>query len=137
MVVGGMVLSLSKGGPGQSPPHFEVAVIRPTPAGTSGGTSFSVFEGGRLRITNEPVKLLIRVAFQIENAQIAGGPTWLDTDRYDIEAKTGHPEKMKPGQMSSLMQSLPAERFNLRFHRETRELSFCKKISVAIKPFLG
>jgi uncharacterized protein (TIGR03435 family) len=51
-------------------------------------------EGGRLRIVNEPVKLLIRTAFQIQNAQIAGGPAWLATDRYDIEAKTGRPENL-------------------------------------------
>ncbi len=118
-----MVLLLLKGVSGQSPQRFEVAVVRPSLAGPSAGTSFNVFEGGRLRITNEPAKLLIRVAFQIQNAQIAGGPGWLDTDRFDIEAKTGRPEKIKPDQMSTLMQSLLAERFNLRFHRETRGLT--------------
>jgi len=123
IVIGGIVLLLSAGVRGQSQQRFEVAVIRPTVADTSAGTSFNVFEGGRLRITNEPVKLLIRVAFQIQDAQIAGGPSWLDTDRYDIEAKTGRPEKPTPDQMSPLMQSLLAERFNLKFHPETRELS--------------
>jgi uncharacterized protein (TIGR03435 family) len=123
VIGGGIVLLLSNGARGQSQHRFEVAVIRPTLADTSAGTSFNVFEGGRLRITNEPVKLLIRVAFQIQNAQIAGGPSWLDSDRYDIEAKTGLPEKPAPDQMSPLMQSLLAERFNLKFHRETRELS--------------
>ena len=82
-----------------------------------------MFEGGLLRITNEPVKLLIRVAFQVQNAQITGGPSWLDTDRYDIEAKTGRPEKPKPDQLAPLMQSLLAERFNLEFHQERRQLN--------------
>jgi uncharacterized protein (TIGR03435 family) len=102
---------------------FEVASIRPTPAGTNGGTSFDLYEGGRLRIINEPVKLLIRVAFQIQNAQIIGGPSWLDTDRYDIEAKTGRAEKIKPGELNPLMRSLLTERFHLKFHRDTRELT--------------
>lgn len=121
--IGGMALLLAGGVGGQSPEQFEVAVIRPTAADPSAGTSFNVFEGGRLRITNEPVKLLIRAAFQMQDAQIAGGPTWLDTDRYDIEAKTGRPGKIEPGQMSPLLQSLLADRFNLKFHKEMRELT--------------
>jgi uncharacterized protein (TIGR03435 family) len=108
---------------GQSPQQFEVAVIRPTTASATAGTSFNVFEGGRIRITNEPVKLLIRAAFQLQNAQIAGGPAWLDTERYDIEAKTGRPEKPDQGQLSPFLQSLLADRFGLKFHRETRELT--------------
>ena len=123
MLICGMVLLVSEGVHGQSPQQFEVAVIRPNLAGTSTGTSFNVFPGGRIRITNEPVKLLIRAAFQIQNAQVVGGPAWLDTDRYDIEAKTGRPEKITREQMRPLMQTLLAERFQLRFHRETKELT--------------
>jgi uncharacterized protein (TIGR03435 family) len=120
ILMSGLVLVVSKGIHGQ---EFEVAVIRPTSADMNTGTSFNVFEGGRLRITNEPVKLLIRVAFQLQNSQIVGGRSWLDTDRYDIEAKTGRPERITPGQLSPLMQNLLAERFHLRFHRETREMA--------------
>jgi hypothetical protein len=49
------------------------------------GTNFSLFEGGRLRITNEPVRLLIRLAFRLQDSQIVGSPAWIETDRYDIE----------------------------------------------------
>ena len=119
----GIVLLLPEGLHGQTPQQFEVAVIRPNVSGVSAGTSFSVFDGGRLVITNEPVKLLIRAAFQLQNAQIAGGPAWLDGDRYDIEAKTGRPERIEQGQMGPLLQSLLKDRFNLKFHRETRELT--------------
>jgi uncharacterized protein (TIGR03435 family) len=106
---------------GQPPERFEVAVIRPTQSVTATGTSFDLFPGGRIRITNEPVKLLIRVAFQMQNSQIAGGPKWLDNDRYDIDAKTGRPEKLKPDQVSPLMRDLLEDRFHLKAHRETRE----------------
>ncbi len=118
-----MALWLTAGVLTQGPQVFEVATIRPSPAGTSAGTSFNVFEGGRLRITNEPVKLLIRTAFQMQDAQVAGGPGWIETERWDIEAKTGHKEKPKPDELAPLMQSLLAERFNLKFHREKRELT--------------
>lgn len=121
MAIAGIALLLSNAAGGQSPTQFDVVSIRPSPA--SGGTSVELFEGGRIRIANEPVKLLLRMAFQLQNAQIAGAPAWLDTDRYDIEAKTGRPEKITRDQMGPLMQSLLAERFQLRFHRETRELT--------------
>jgi uncharacterized protein (TIGR03435 family) len=107
----------------QSPQQFEVAVIRPNLAGAAAGTNFNLFDGGRLKITNEPVKLLLRAAFELQDVQITGGPAWLDTDRYDIEAKTGRPEKIERGQLKPLLQSLLAERFNLKFHHETRELT--------------
>jgi uncharacterized protein (TIGR03435 family) len=103
--------------------QFEVAVIRPTPPTTTAGTSFNLFEGGRIKITNEPVKLLVRVAFQLPNAQIAGGPAWLDSDRYDIEAKTGLPEKPTPAQLGPMIRNLLEERFHLKYHRETRQLT--------------
>src|ERR1700739_4404776 len=74
--------------PGQAGPHFEVVSIRPSAAAANAGTNVELFEGGRIRIVNEPAKLLLRMAFQLQDAQIAGGPSWLDTDRYDIEAKT-------------------------------------------------
>jgi uncharacterized protein (TIGR03435 family) len=123
IVTPGLSLLLSLVISAQSPQKFEVAVIRPSVAPPGAGTSFNVFEGGRLRIVNEPVRLLIRVAFRLQNAQIAGGPGWLDTNRFDVEAKTGRPEKPTPDQLSPLMQDMLTERFHLKFHRETRELT--------------
>ncbi len=103
--------------------RFEVAVIRASAAAANAGTSVNLFEGGRIKITNEPVKLLVRMAFGVQNAEIAGGPGWIESDRYDIEAKTGRPEKITPEELRPLMQNLLVERFHLKFHRETRELS--------------
>jgi uncharacterized protein (TIGR03435 family) len=103
--------------------HFEVAMIRPTAAEPNAGTSFNVFDGGRIRIVNEPVKLLIRTAFQLQNSQIAGGPAWVESDRYDIEAKTGKPEKPTPGTLGPYLRDMLTERFHLKFHREMREMT--------------
>lgn len=123
MLLAFAALALASGASGQELDGFEVASIRPSSAAANEGTSFNVFDGGRVRIANEPVKLLIRVAFQLQNTQIVGGPAWLDTDRFDIEAKTGRPEKVSPAQMSPLMLNLLTERFHLKFHRETKELT--------------
>jgi uncharacterized protein (TIGR03435 family) len=122
IVLAAMLLLQPNRGYGQPSQYFEVAVIRPSQVATGAGTSFGLFEGGRLRITNEPVRLLIRLAFRLQDAQIVGGPAWIETDRYDIEAKTALPEKIRPDHVGPLMQSLLADRFNLKFHRETQEM---------------
>src|ERR1700730_3591611 len=43
--------------------------------------------GGRFVAANIPLRLLIRTAFQVQDDQIIGGPNWLATDRFDIEAR--------------------------------------------------
>src|SRR5205085_655586 len=106
----------------QTPRRFDVASVHPTTADPNAGTSVDLLPGGRLRIVNEPAKLLIRLAFQLQDSQIAGAPAWLDADRFDIEAKTGSPEKPNPGQLSPMLQDLLADRFHLEFHREAREI---------------
>ena len=115
---------LSRGCYGQSPQRFEVVAIKPSQAAMGAGTNFNLFEGGRIRITNEPIRLLIRLAFAVQDTQILGGPSWVETDRYDIDAKADLAGKIKPDQIGALIESLLVERFNLKFHRETREMSF-------------
>jgi uncharacterized protein (TIGR03435 family) len=105
----------------QSPPGFEVASIRPA-VNDGRQTSFDMFEGGRLRVTSVTVLSLIRSAWMLQNSQVTGGPGWLDTDRYDIDAKSGHPERIDTDHLQPLLQSLLADRFALKFHWETREL---------------
>ena len=72
----------------QTPQSFDVPAIRPDKNGASSGTGFD-FNGTNLRITNATLQYLIRSAYHIQGDQIADGPAWLDSDRYDIEAKTG------------------------------------------------
>ena len=52
--------------------------------------------------------------------QVAGGPGWINTDGYDIEAKP-ESEASRP-QIWLMLQSLLAGRFKLQMHRETRQL---------------
>ena len=106
--------------PAQEPRQFDVAVIRPSLPNVV-DSSLQTFAGGRIKISNEPVKLLIRIGYGLQNSEIAGGPAWLESDRYDIEAKTGSPEKPKISQVGPLVQNLLADRFHLKFHREKRE----------------
>jgi uncharacterized protein (TIGR03435 family) len=63
--------------------------------------------------------VLIGLAYDVFDSQISGGPNWLDTEKYDIQAKAG--SALKVWRMRLMLQSLLAERFRLALHRETKE----------------
>ena len=76
--------------------------------------------GGSLRAENAPLVLLIQNAYQLQAFQIVGGPEWINSERYDVEAK---PEGNTPReQMWKMLQTLLADRFHLALHRETRDV---------------
>jgi uncharacterized protein (TIGR03435 family) len=66
------------------------------------------------------LKDLLTFAYQVRDFQISGGPGWLNTDQFDIQAKAqGNPSR---DQTMLMLQSLLADRFKLALHREIKEL---------------
>jgi len=98
---------------------FEVASIKPNVSG-DGRFGVAIQPGGRLTVTGANVKMLMRQAYRIQDFQIIGAPSWFDSDRFDIVAKAEG--KADADQVREMLQSLLAERFELKFHRDTREL---------------
>ena len=76
--------------------QFEVASIKPA-APDARGMYIAPSPGGRIRITNMPLKEMIVIAYRIQPYQISGGPAWLDSVRYDITAKAE--DTPKPGEL--------------------------------------
>ncbi len=101
-------------------PRFDVASIKLNTASVHIGMGVVTNPGGRLTAEFAPVQLLIRKAYGVQSFQISGGPDWINTDGYDIEAKAeGNPSER---QLLLMLQSLLEDRFKLRVHRETKEL---------------
>ncbi len=99
-------------------PDFEVASIRlHTAADTDSSTT--VFPGGRLTAIN----LNVSNAFGVEDYQISGAPRWVDSTNYDIEAKMPAGIEITRYDIPALLASLLEKRFQLRYHRETTELT--------------
>ena len=114
-----------------SAPAFEVASVRPS--GGHPGIALTTFPS-RLSATNCTLAQLIYAAYTMEAWQVAGGPAWLNSDRFDVEAKTAEdlsqdpdrvqtvgPRSFAPRKMMLMLQTLLAERFNVKVHRETRQ----------------
>lgn len=105
---------------GQTAATFEVASIKPATAAPGAGSGVHT-EKGRLEGRNVTVKRCMRGAYGVPEAQIFGGPKWVDEERYDIDAKAAGPAG--DGEMMGMLQALLADRFKLVFHRETRPLA--------------
>ena len=107
-------------------PAFEVASVKRsepiTPAMVqSGRLHMGVsIDSLHVRISQLSLYELTALAYQVKGHQISG-PDWMVTERYDIQAKL--PEGSRRGQVPAMMQTLLAERFGMRVHREKRELS--------------
>lgn len=78
---------------------------------------------GMISANGVPVRLLMRQAFgQLQDFQLIGGPDWISSDRFDIEAKIEGGAPMTPLVLQSVIRQILEERFALKTHRETREL---------------
>jgi uncharacterized protein (TIGR03435 family) len=108
---------------GQSalPQRFEVDSVKLTPAGEFDGPSGVATGHGRLTANNVTLKRCIMGAFSVGPNQIAGGPPWLNSERFEIAARAEQPVD-DDAVLMAMLQTLLAERFKLAFHRETRTI---------------
>jgi bla regulator protein blaR1 len=105
--------------PANAKPEFTVATIKPSrPDAPRRGYGF---RGRDVTATNETVNWLIKLAYNMHAHQISG-PAWLDSERYDIEGQPDTPGQPSRDQMKLMFRKLLADRFQLRFHIEKREL---------------
>ncbi|HUK36065.1 MAG TPA: TIGR03435 family protein [Vicinamibacterales bacterium] len=97
---------------------FEVASIKPNTSGDARSGTRDL-PGGRVTITNLRLRDVIRAAYGTNDLEVIGGPSWLDTERWDIVAAAapGHPN----ASWQPMMKSLLAERCRLHAHTEQRE----------------
>jgi uncharacterized protein (TIGR03435 family) len=105
--------------PSQAPPAFEVASIRKN-VSVSDGASVRAQPGGRLTVSNNTLRNIVRNAYNVQNYQIIGGPDWMNNDRWDITAKAA--DDTPPPEMLLMLRTLLADRFELVIRRETRQL---------------
>ena len=100
-------------------PTFGVASVKKAP--TSGPLTMSLrAQGGRVMLTNLPLRLIITQAWGIRDNQISGGPSWMATDRFTINAKADY--NAPRDQLLLMLRSLLAERFKLKARIEKREM---------------
>lgn len=104
-------------------PTFEVATIKPSDPNRPGQSILVGRGGGNLfTTTNTPLRDLIIFAYGIHPRQLQNAPGWLETEKFDITGKPDRGGMPNDRQVRAMMQKLLAERFQLSFHREKKEL---------------
>lgn len=124
----------------QTAPAFDVASIRPhTPLPHEGNHIWSSASDGNFRTQNISLKALIQFAFTMPESRIIDAPAWTTSQFYDIEAKSTDDalnqslhalpsDQAKPIKLA-MVQSLLADRFGLKTHREQRVLPIYELIA--------
>src|SRR5215475_12764716 len=122
---------------------FEVASVRPNGSGENRGY-FQVQPGGRVAITNMPLRQIVAFAYGIDSSLIRfsliGGSSKVLDSRFDIQAvpPASHEADHPPRRDDSLMmlRAVLADRFGLRIKKETRPAA-SYVLTVAKPPKLG
>jgi uncharacterized protein (TIGR03435 family) len=96
-----------------APPAFEAASVKRDLSGGTGG-AIRITRGGIFTASNSTLQALIRYAWDVKDSQIQA-PAWMDTERYDIEARI---PAGKNHDVPLMLQKLIAERFAAKINRE-------------------
>jgi len=121
---------------------FEVATVKPVDADLKDGRMFKMDGTHRWVATNYTLKNLIALAYDMNPRTISGGPGWMDSQCFNIEAVTsGDVAPVRVEQMQ-MLRALLVERFGLDFHRQDKEFSIYEltiakggpKLKAAAKP---
>jgi uncharacterized protein (TIGR03435 family) len=108
-----------------SPPRFEVASIKPTASTALRGGRLSsppiTTRPGVLNAHNASLLQLIRGAFALESYQISGGPAWIDSAGFDVDAKSADPANRD--QLLLMLRTLLTDRFHLAFHQDKKPIT--------------
>jgi len=106
---------------------FEVAALKQNKS-SERGNGIRRLPGGRVTVTNMPVRFLITAAYGLGQWQLIGGPSWLADDHFDIIAKLegnpvwGGPGGDMPDPLWIAFRKLLADKFKLKIHTEMRDL---------------
>jgi uncharacterized protein (TIGR03435 family) len=121
--------------------HFDVASVHPSRPGASPQSARIIFLSDGFNAHDSTVGDILDMLNNWQLHRVVGGPEWMTTDRFDIQAKASEPipltKQQKADQKGAVM-ALLAERFKLSVHHETRDIPAMALLppskSVGIKP---
>jgi uncharacterized protein (TIGR03435 family) len=145
----GVILGLSIAGACSQAPvsrpafeTFEVATVKPVETDLHRGRMFRMDGPHRWVATDYTLKNLIALAYDLSPRTISGGPAWMESQHYNIEAVV--PGEVRPTRLEQMqmLRALLVERFGLKFHRQEKEFSIYEltvakggaKLKVAANP---
>lgn len=113
-------------------PEFEVATIKPLDPKVVNENGINVSPGGTVFLKAFSLKAMICTAFHLSYWQVSGGEEWVSKEAYNVVAKpsasvqasmpntTHNLFEIQDEHLRQMLQALLIDRFQLKFHRETK-----------------
>ena len=101
-------------------PGWEVATVRPSDPNAR-NDKFDVV-GRHVIVQNQPVEVMLMMAYGLQKSQIANAPDWVKTERYDVDGLADVEGQPDVKQFQAMVRKLLAERFELKMHMEQRAM---------------
>lgn len=98
---------------------FDVVSIHPSDPGAQDGGIKPIPGDHGYTAKNMPLRLMVALMYKIPLRQIEGGPDWITSERFDIEARADGRHSIDD--LHTMYQNLLVDRFGLRFHHDIRE----------------
>jgi uncharacterized protein (TIGR03435 family) len=116
----------SKSGPTREAPRFDVVSIKPT-APDEDKTLFEYRPDGT-SFRGAPVGIVLQAVFGVDSGRITGAPSWVNTNRYDIEAKVAPDDAPRLDRLNgdnrrAMLLPMLIERFHLKYHHQLQQQS--------------
>jgi uncharacterized protein (TIGR03435 family) len=115
----GVRVSAQQQANGKEPLVFDIASVKPTPPDERRGIVHQLPGGQSYEAVGAPLRMIMTVAYTVTDRQISGGPDWLNTDRWNIEAKADR--RGTSDELHDALARLLEDRFKLKVRHETRE----------------
>jgi uncharacterized protein (TIGR03435 family) len=109
---------------------FDVSTVRASKPGSAvhnsgiGGRQHEWFGYNRSLIS------IMELAYTLQARQVVGAPAWVETDKWDVDAKTDAPGEATDRQMKTMIRKLLEDRFKLKYHWDKKEMP-AYKLSIA------
>lgn len=113
---------------GTTAPAFAASVVKPSGPASGNGLSVKFLPGGRFVARNANVRLLIKIAYNLNDDEVTGGPAWIGLKHFDIDATMDAATDSGNGTVDKernhlLLQGLLRDRFQLKLRSEMRPMS--------------
>ena len=101
-------------------PKVGVATIKPSDPNST--NRFYTLRGSHFVAQDQTVANLLEIAYGLQHTQVIGGPAWLQTERFDVEAVPDQEGNYSYKDWNLMLQQILADRFHISCHRETHQL---------------
>jgi uncharacterized protein (TIGR03435 family) len=116
LTLASVILAIPLAGQNADVPVFEVVSIRPQ----DGDPGFIPSSPDRFIDVSATLKSLVTWAWSVHDFQVSGGPSWADSRRFDVSARS--PRPVSEATMRLMVRRLLADRFQLQTRTESRQM---------------